>query len=108
MPIKLAIIDVIPRCLAATCRCLGEENNPQADLAMKDEFRAIAREVSRWQLSGESKARHFLRPMEKELVNRYGATIGRRLYWDFVEAFWIQSWTSEPIVPPKLEWTIAM
>jgi hypothetical protein len=99
MSTRMTTIDVIARCLAAASLCVKDGNNRRANVFMKGEFREMAREVSRWELGGEAKASLLLHPMEKELVSRYGSLLGRRLYWDFVDAFWLQSWTNEPLIP---------
>ena len=70
---------------------------------MKAEFRELAKEVSHWQLTGDIKADLFLLPMEEELLSRHGDLIGRRLYWDFVDAFWIQTWTEIPLDFSQME-----
>ncbi len=100
--------EIIPRCLAAAIRCVTDGNDQRAKLAMKARFREIAREVSRWQLSGEAKAKQFVRPLEEELVNRFGSLIGRRLYWEFFDAFWLLSLTNEDLVHAKTERSIAI
>jgi hypothetical protein len=108
----LFISEVTSRSLAAASRCFKQGNTLQAVEAMKDEVREIARDVARWHLSGEAKARVFLRPLEEVLVNHYGSHNGRRLYWDFVDAFWLQSWSEtllepgrviEPEIEPEIE-----
>jgi hypothetical protein len=93
----LFISEVTAKSLSAASRCFKEGSTSQAIEVMKDEVRLIAREVARWQLSGEAKARIFLRPLETVLVNHYGSHNGRRLYWDFVDAFWLQSWSETPL-----------
>jgi hypothetical protein len=97
MPSPLCISEISTRCLAAVARCFKNGNSPQSVEIMKAEVREVAREVARWRLSGEAKARIFLRPMEEVLVNQYGAHNGRRLYWDFFDAFWLQSWSMIPL-----------
>jgi hypothetical protein len=89
--------DVKARCLAVISRSVKEGNTVRANLVMKAEIHKIAREVSHWQLGGEAKARHLLRPMEEVLVSRHGSQVGRRLYWDFVEAFWLASFPDSSV-----------
>ena len=97
MPSPVLITDVTNRCLAAAARCVKAGNGPEAVQAMKAELRLIAMDVAQWQLTGEAKARVLLRPLEQKLVNEYGAHQGRRLYWDQLDAFWIQSWSTSPL-----------
>ena len=98
-PGKQSTGEVMARFLVAAGLCVKDGNNRRANVLMKALFRDIAREVAAWRLSGEAKVKLFLRPMEEELVHRYGAILGRRLYWDFVDAFWLQSWSVEPLTP---------
>jgi hypothetical protein len=93
MPHPLLVSDITSRSLASVTRCFKSGNTPKSIEVMKAEVRQIAREVALWQLSGEVKARIFLRPMEELLVNHYGAHNGRRLYWSFFDGFWLQSWS---------------
>jgi hypothetical protein len=95
--------EIIDRCLAAALFCIELGNDRRANDLMKAEFREVAREVSHWQLSGETKACLFLAPMEEELVSRHGQDLGRMLYVDFVDAFWIQAWIDVPLDVEKLE-----
>jgi hypothetical protein len=90
----LLIHEVTNRCLASLSRCFKQGHDEPAVDQMKAEIRLIARDVANWHLSGEAKARIFLRPMEEVLVNHYGSHVGRRLYWDFVDAFWLPSWSA--------------
>lgn len=94
---------VIDRCLAAASFYLEYGNDRRANALMKEEFREIAREVARLELSGETKVDLFLLPMREELVNRHGQQVGRMIFSDFVDAFWIQSWTDIPLDPVRLE-----
>ncbi len=103
MPNPLFISEATARCFEAVARCFQEGNQPEAVEAMKAEVRLIARDVARWRLGGEAKAKLFLKPMEETLVNHYGAHVGRRLYWDYLEAFWLQSWSVEPLPPIETE-----
>ncbi len=89
--------DIVDRCLAVAEICIELGNDCRANALMKAEFREIAREVSHWQLSGEMKADLFLVPMEEELTQRHGPEIGRTLYSDFIDAFWLQTWTEIPL-----------
>jgi hypothetical protein len=94
---------VIERCLAAASCCVELGNDREANASMKAEFREVAREVSYWQLSGETKASLFLDRMEHELLYRHGQVVGRRLYVDFIDAFWIQTWIDVPLDLDRLE-----
>ena len=96
---KLTSDEVKNRCLASICVCVENGNQLMAKMTMKAEIRELAREVARWCLNGESKARLFLRPMEGELVRRFGPHLGRQLYWDFVEVFWLQTWSDSLLFP---------
>lgn len=97
MPRKLTSAGVKTRCLASISWYVENGNHLKAKLAMKAEIRELAREVAHWCLNGESKARLFLRPMEAELVQRYGPHLGRQLYWDFVDVFWLQTWSDSVV-----------
>ncbi len=103
MPNPLLISEVTTRNFAALSRCFKDGNNTASVQIMKAEIRQIAREVAHWQLSGETKARIFLKPIEKVLVDHYGSHVGRRLYWDYVDAFWLQSWSVVPLPQPEPE-----
>jgi hypothetical protein len=98
---KTTTDEVFRGCLESLIRCVRDASNPRANEVMKSEIRNIARKVSLWELSGEEKARVFLRPMEVELVRRYGSHFGRRLYWDFFDAFWLQSWSRTSLDRPE-------
>jgi hypothetical protein len=100
---NIAQTAVIERCLAAASHCMQLGNDRRANAWMKAEFREVAREVAHLRLSGETKVGLFLLPMEEELVNHHGLEIGRRLYTDFVDAFWIQTWTILPLDEERLE-----
>ncbi len=103
MPSPLLISEVTTRTPAALSRCFKDGNDSRAVMIMKAEIRQIAREIASWQLSGEAKARIFLKPMEEMLVNHYGSHVGRKLYWAYVDAFWLQSWSVIPLVPNDQE-----
>jgi hypothetical protein len=94
----ITIASVTVHCMASVSRCVQEGVDHHSIAIMKAEIRRVAREVSRWRLSGEAKARLFLRPMENQLVCEYGSHFGRRLYWDFIDAFWLQSWSDSDLV----------
>jgi hypothetical protein len=98
---------MIDRCLAAASHCIEHGNDGQAIDLMKAKFQEAAREVSLWELGGIKKAGLFLRPMEKALVKRHGPLVGREIYWDFVDSFWIQSWTDVPLEENRLKRPIA-
>jgi hypothetical protein len=107
----LLIAETTALCFNSLARCCKQGNDARAVFLMKDEIRQIARGIAQYRLSGEAKARLFLKPMETALVKHYGAHVGRRLYWSFVDAFWLQSWSvtslplneTEPNDPPILE-----
>jgi hypothetical protein len=101
MPTTLTSGNVGNRCLAVMSRSVQEGNTPEATLAMRSEILEIAREASHWNLGCETKARLLLRPMEEALVDRYGSHLGRRLYWDFVEGFWITSFSGSSADRPE-------
>jgi hypothetical protein len=100
---QIARSEVIDRCLAAALCCVEVGNDRRANDLMKAEFRAVARDVSQWQLSSETKVELFLLPMEEELVLRHGLQVGRKLFSDFIDAFWVQTWTDVPLDPKKLQ-----
>jgi hypothetical protein len=106
MPNPLMINEATRRCLESLSRCFKDGNTARSVEVMKSEVREVAREIAQWQLSGEAKARVFLRPMEDILVNQYGSHNGRRLYWDYFDAFWLQSWSTDTLVPSEAESTV--
>ncbi len=103
MNLVFEIARVVDRCLAITARCVENGNDRQANELMKSRLSEIAREVSHWQLSGEIKARYILRPLEEQLVDRFGSVLGQRLCWDFLDAFWLQSWIDIPLDHAQLD-----
>jgi hypothetical protein len=51
------------------------------------EIRAIVGEVARWSVAGEEVYRSILRPVEDELIRRYGHELGLRLGRWFIDEF---------------------
>lgn len=108
----LTIVDVVDVCIALACDCVERGNDHQANQIMRLGFAKIAQYVSLWQMSGDLKAILFLRPMERRLIHLYGPTIGGSLWLDFVDSFWLQSWTDVPLdhdrltrnIEPTAEW----
>jgi hypothetical protein len=101
MPVLLDVTNVVDFCMSSASACIESGNSRQANDLMRAELGEIARQVARWEMSGENKALLFFRPMEKRLLNRYGPSIGRNLFLDFIDAFWLQSWTVFPLDPAK-------
>jgi hypothetical protein len=102
-PTKSMIVHILDLCLEAASVCVEHGNDAPANQVMKSKFSNAARNVSQWNLGGIRKAGLFLRPMERSLVKRFGPLVGRELYWDFVESFWIQSWTDVPLDDSRME-----
>ena len=94
--------DVVERCLGAASNCVEMGHDRGAIEIMNQEFREVAREVAHWGLNGETKATLFLIPMEVELNLRHGDQLGRRLYREFISAFWLQTWSEERLDPERI------
>ncbi len=82
---------VIDRCLSVAGRCVFHQYNAPAREFMRAQFQEIAQEIAPWRLDVEEEERLILQPTWTGLVNRYGLAWGRKLYLDFVLAFWKQS-----------------
>jgi hypothetical protein len=104
--------NVVDSCMNSASACIESGNGRQAIELMRAELGEIARQVALWKMSGENKASLFFRPMEERLLDLYGPSIGRNLFQDFIDAFWLQSWTEFPLdfarlerdVEPTAEW----
>jgi hypothetical protein len=89
--------------MASASACIASGNDHHANDLMKAELGEIAREVALWEMSGEMKAQLYFGPMEQRLLDHFGLSVGRDLFRDFVDAFWLQSWTRVPLNRAKLE-----
>jgi hypothetical protein len=98
----LTVHDVVDYCMALAADCVKRGNGRQANRLMNVEFAKVARQVSLWQMSSDLKVVLFLNPMERRLLSVHGPALGRRLWLDFVESFWLQSFTEVPLDRARL------
>jgi len=87
MATERQVQELIARCVGIAVIYHNCGRTPKAEALMAAEVQALAGAVGGWGLSGEVTEEVFLRPVEGELIARYGPESGGRLNAEVVAAF---------------------
>lgn len=79
--------ELVARCVSSLVFYVNSGQTRQAQDARAADARAAARLVTRWGMSDRDTAEALLRPVEAEMVARYGRAEGRRLSGEFAATF---------------------
>jgi hypothetical protein len=79
--------ETVARCVSCMVFYVNSGKTRQSKGLMTAEIQAAARLVAQWGLIGKTAEDSFLRPVDAELVARYGLVDGRKLSGEFAEAF---------------------
>ena len=102
MATEREIQETIARCVGIMVFYVNSRETRPAKGLMIAEVRAVAGLVKRWGLSGQATADSVLRPVEAELLARYGREAAGRLNAEFVEAFGKTSEPASILVPSRV------
>jgi hypothetical protein len=87
MAIEREIQETIARCVGIMVFYVNSQKTRPAKALMIAEVQAVAGLVKKWGLSGQAMDDSVFRPVEAELLARYGREEARKLNTEFVEAF---------------------
>jgi hypothetical protein len=93
MATERQIQEMIARCVSIAVFYHNGEMTPKTRASRASEFRTVAAELKRWGLSRGAMEGRILRPLEAELIARYGTEAGRGHYVEVLKGF------EEPAVP---------
>ena len=99
MATERQVQEAVARCVATMVLYHNEKRTRHTTIMMTAEVRATAAGVSELDLGHDQADKRVIRPVEGELVARYGPDTGRKLYNDFVKAF-NGSPEADPILTP--------
>ena len=102
MATEREIQETIAKCVGIMVFYVNSRETRQAKTLMMAEVQAVAGLVKKWGLGGQATADSVFRPVEAELLARYGREEAGRLNAEFVGAFGKTTEPAPTLIPSRV------